>query len=218
MRSISLALALLCTSCDKAAVAPARLVPGDNLPASRVLTRETILIEQGFGGDGYGVHRLRYQLTPDDQLAIEYGLITQLRPVVKNNFRLQSNEADRIRKMLWRLRPQAMTSDWMAEWAIRPIGCEIQGPHDQGDVVVAYISGDNGEEGAAFELPTVHSCDTPAAMQARQVLQQLFSSFPESPIVTEFHKAEVNDELAPDWPNSKPIPSLERLNRSGEAR
>jgi hypothetical protein len=49
------------------------------------------------------------------------------------------------------------------------------------------------------------------------------NSFPKSPIATEFHKAELNYEVSPDdylhGPNPpKPIPSLQRLNRSGQAR
>lgn len=219
MRKISLALALsLCASCDEPKVVPERLVSGSNLPVAGELTRETILIEQGFGGEGYGVHRLTYRVTPDDQLAIAYGLVTQGQPVAKENFGLQSDEADRIREILWRLRPQVLTPDWVDEWSARPLGCKMQGPHDQGEVVVAYISGKNDDEGASFELPTVQSCDTPAARQARQLLQQVFSSFPNSEIVTEFHKAENKREVGPDWLNPEPIPSLVRLNPISAAR
>lgn len=211
MRRISLALALyLCSSCDEPAVAPERLVSG-SLPAARELSRETILIEQGFGGEGYGVHRLTYQLTPDDQLSIAYGLVTRAGPVVNEKFRLKSDEADRIREALWRLRPRVLASEWVGEWSARPLGCKMQGPHDQGEAVVAYISGENDDKGASFELPTAESCDTAAARQARRVLQQVFGSFPDSEIVTEFHKAESNEESWPDSLNPEPIPSLVRL-------
>lgn len=209
--------AFLCASCHGPAVVPNRLVAGTDLPAVAQLRRERIVIEQGFGGDGYGVHRLTYELATDNQLSIAYGLAGNPRPVVQNNFRLPAAEANRVRQLLWRLRPQELAREWVGEWPVRPIGCERRSAHDLGEVVVAF-SGTNDDKGALFALPTTRSCDTSSARQARRVLKEVVASLPASEIVAEFHNAEANPPTWHDSMTGKPIPALASLKRAGANR
>jgi hypothetical protein len=186
------------------------------MSSSRQIANEWLFIGQGFGGEGYGAHRLEYQLSPDDRLTIDYRLAADERPVVESSVRLSPDAAAQIRQKLVRLRPQALKSDWVGDYGVRPVGCQMQGPHDQGEIVVAFMSIKDGERGASFELPTAGSCQSGAATKARKLLLEVLGSLPASQIVTEFHKAKDSYESAGDWPALEPIQSLQRLSSKSQ--
>jgi hypothetical protein len=207
MQKILLAYILtLCSSCADAPLVQNRLVPG-NVVLSEDLYQETIYIEQGFGGEGYGKHRLTYELHPNDRLNVSYRIVSQGHDLAATSFHLDSLQANRAREALWRVRPATTSQNWMNESGARPLDCEIRGLHDLGEMVVVFIS-DNGDAGGSFELPVVESCDTTAAIQARQLLNQVISYFPRSDIASEFHKAEARDDFQTSSELPTPIPSL----------
>lgn len=183
---------IFCVSCDSTTYVSDRLVSGD-LAVDQKLSRETVEIHQGFGGDGYGRHRLSYLLNSDDELEISYGIMSRDKPVAKEAFRLTSNEGSRLREELWRLRPDSLSRDWIADWGARPLGCTPQGPHDQGEIWVIFSADKDYERGAVFELPYKGSCDTPASQEARQLLLKAIAALPRSRIASEFQKAKSGD-------------------------
>jgi hypothetical protein len=76
----------------------------------------------------------------------------------------------------------------------RPIGCERRGPHDLGEVAVAFINegskpGVGDDDVGIFELPTADSCSTQAAAEARQVVWRALRILPPSKVVAGFEQS-----------------------------
>lgn len=194
MRSVAAALALIfLTSCEGETRVPDRLVPGDVYFSAHTL-QETIQIHQGFGGEGYGLHRLTYELRPDNELRVGYWLMTQSEVVAEDNFDLSSDAADMMRRNLWRLRPENISDDLFEEWPTLPLDCERRGTHDFGDIWIAFLPHENEARGRMFELPIKASCNSASAKQARLLIQEVLASLPSSKIADEFHKAKVGDD------------------------
>jgi hypothetical protein len=212
MRNLFIAWPLiLCVSCDSTIHVSDRLVSGE-LSVDRKLSRETIEIHQGFGGEGYGQHRLSYTLNPADELEISYWIMSREKPVASQTFRIASQQARRLRGELWRLRPDALSRDWISNWAARPLGCTRQGPHDLGEIWVSFYADQNHDSGASFELPYKRSCNTLAAQEARHLLIEALEVFPKSRIASEFEKARLRDgSQANTSLSDTPIPSLNNL-------
>lgn len=196
-----------CGSCQASPHVSERLVPGD-LTIDAKLSRESVEIEQGFRRDGYGIHRLSYLLNSEDELEVSYWYMPNDEAVAKETYRLASDDAERVREELWRLRPEALSRDSMNDRSIRPLNCQQQGPHDQGEILVHFIGDPNYKRLASFELPTEQSCKSAAAREARQLLFRIVRSFPKSDIASKFYEAESNEHLRPSIMSERPIPSL----------
>ena len=196
-----------CGACHAAPHVSDRLVPGD-LIIDEEMSQELIEIQQGFGGDGYGIHRLSYLLNAEDELEVSYWFMPNDEAVVKETYRLASDDAERVRGELWRLRPEALSRDWMNDRSIRPLNCQQLGPHDQGEILVHFIGDPNYQSLASFELPTEQSCKSAAAREARQVLFRIVRSLPASDIAIKFQEAKSSGELRPSMLIEGPIPSL----------
>jgi hypothetical protein len=76
---------------------------------------------------------------------------------------------------------------------VRPAGCERQGPHDFGELAVAFIdegkaTGIEDDRAGLFELPWSESCNTPAATEARRVVWQALRLLPPSKTTASFER------------------------------
>jgi hypothetical protein len=76
----------------------------------------------------------------------------------------------------------------------RPVGCERRGPHDFGEVVIGFLNkgeadGIEDDQVGIFNLPTSKSCSTPAAIEARAVVQGALQLLPKSKVASAFERS-----------------------------
>ena len=187
-----LSLSLLCTACNDAAIKVSEsLVGANDSPSAKALSRETLYISRG-GGDGGG-DALSYEWRPDNSLTVTHTFSdNSARQTVKGRETLQipPEVAVQIRQLLWRVRPPKLEG---VEQDQRPVGCERQGPHDFGEVAVAFIKegdepGIEDDEVGVFGLPRVRSCKTPAAVEARKVVREALRLLPKSKVAAAFER------------------------------
>lgn len=180
----AVALGLLATSCTRQAVkAEDRLVDGTELPAERMLSREKIEINQGFGGEGFGEHFLSYELASNNSLVVTHTFRPEDKVIGKEVFVLPPDIAMKARKQLWRVRPDKLEG---IETDVRPSGCVRQWVHDPPDIAVGFAVSD--EMYGVFGLPRPVSCDTPTAKAARRMLDDVLKIFPRSKVAETFIK------------------------------
>lgn len=188
--AVLLATVLFFASCQRSAIDPSEsLVGAKQLPSRQALSRETIEINFGFGDISPGF--LSYQLRPDNKLVIS--LTDRNREpdsvLIEETFQLTSMTAAKARKMLWRVRPQEMQG---MEWQTRPLGCELQGPHDFGQLAVVFDTEAPGvdldDRLGIFELPRPESCRSREAVEARKLMQEVLRTFPASKAPVEFER------------------------------
>ena len=160
-----------------------RLVDGIALPSEKMLSRETIEINRGFGGDGFGEHFLSYELAPDNSLAVTHTFRPNEQVVGREVFFLDHEVAMKARKLLWRLRPDDLQG---VDTYVRPSGCVQRWVHDTPEIAVGFAA--SREMVGVFDLPRPASCETAAAKTARQMLSGVLASFPRSKVAEEFMK------------------------------
>ncbi|MFN2101134.1 hypothetical protein [Altererythrobacter sp. MF3-039] len=210
MRIFAAGLALvLLASCQGETRVPDRLVSGDAYYSERSL-QETIRVYKGFGGEGYGLHRLEYELRPNNELKVRYWLAPETDAVAEEGFDLSSHVADQFRRDLWRLRPESISENLIADWPTLPLNCKRGGPHDQGDIWVIFLPDADDIRGRVFELTRADSCDSLAAKQARLLIEEVIASLPNSKIAAEFHRAMSTSDHVGSWEDPKPIRSLSK--------
>lgn len=208
MRWLTLILFLITLpSCESESPVPDRLVPGE-VYFSQGSGQEIILISQGFGGEGLGMHRLTYELAPDDELKVSYHLMTESQAMAEESHSLSAEAASRLRRDLWRLRPEKSSDNVFENWPTLPLGCNRAGPHDFPETWVLFLPDQNKPEGRAFDLPSTESCNSSAAQQARLLIEGTITSFPNSKIADEFRKAMSADDPYGYPPDPQPIQSL----------
>lgn len=185
---------LLCTSCKDAAISPSQsLVGANDIPSATALAGETLYISRG--GGPYGGDTLSYEWRPDNSLLVRH-TISDGRgtgEVVRGQETLHvaPEAAAQARQLLWRVRPAELEG---VEQDARPTGCERRGPHDFGKVTVGFvIEGDASgiEDGLVgiFNLPTAESCNTPAAVEARAVVQRALQLLLRSKVAAAFERS-----------------------------
>ncbi len=192
-----LAAAILCGSCSKQADSqPDSLVRATNPPSAEALSRETLIITRG--ANDWGGDRLAYELRPDGSLSITHtylgGKTLKEEVRAKDAFRIQPEDAARFRRLMWRVRPDLHEGQGLEKNEVRPLGCERRGPHDFGEVGVAFINeGDaktiKDDRFAVFELPRPDSCTTRAAKRARETIWGALRLLPTSKAVEGFERA-----------------------------
>lgn len=189
-----LSVSLLCVSCNDATIEQSRsLVGAKGLPSAKTLARETLYISRG--GGPYGGHRLSYEWRPDDKITVTHDFSDgsgggETRGT--ENLQIPSEAAAEARRLLWRVRPAKF--EGVENYGTRPIGCERKGPHDFGEVAVAFIhegqsNGIEDDQIGIFELPDPQSCNTPAAVEARRVIQRVLQLLPSSKVAAEFARS-----------------------------
>ena len=192
-----LAAAILCGSCTKQVdEQPDSLVGASSLPSAEALSRETLYITRG--ANDWGGDRLSYELRPDGSLTITHTYSDGRTPKevvrARDAFRIQPEVAARFRRLMWRVRPDLLEGQGLEKNEIRPVGCERRGPHDFGEVGVAFINeGDakttKDDRVALFELPQSDSCTTRAAKYARATVWGALRLLPSSKAVEGFERA-----------------------------
>lgn len=157
------------------------------------MAREILYITRG--GDPYGGHRLSYEWRPENRITVTHEFSDGRGGVETRgteNLRVSSEVAAEARRLLSRVRPGKFAG--VENYGTRPIGCERKGPHDFGEVAVAFInegqtSGRNDDQIGIFELPYPQSCNTPAAVEARNVIHRVVQLLPKSKVATEFERS-----------------------------
>lgn len=181
---------LLASACSEPAVDPSEsLVGARELPSSRGLSREIVQLNRGYGQISEGF--LSYELKPDDSVTVTHEDREERKVIGSETFRLEPNAAAQARRTLWRLRPARLEGQGMTRGEVRPEGCERQGPHDFGMIAVVFIDEGRGpsiedDRLGAFELPDADSCSSPAAVEARSLIAQLFRLLPPSRVAAAF--------------------------------
>lgn len=187
--------AFLAGSCNDPGIEPSRsLVGASGVPSADALAREILYITRG-GGDG-ARDILTHELRPDNSLTVTHTYFDgRGTPGVavrgKETLHVSPEVAAQVRQLFWRLRPARLEGQGLEKDEVRPLGCERQGPHDFGEVAVAFISeGDTpADDGSAvFELPPPESCNTPAAIESRKVVWQALALLPQSEVTAAFER------------------------------
>ena len=141
---------------------------------------------------------MAYELRPDGSLSITHtyldGRTLKEEVRAKDAFRIQPKVAARFRRLIWRVRPDLLESQGLEKIEVRPVGCERRGPHDFGEVGVAFINeGDakttKDDRFAVFERPRPESCTTRAAKHARETIWGALRLLPSSKAVEGFERA-----------------------------
>jgi hypothetical protein len=192
-----LAVAILCGSCSSHVDGQAdSLVGATNLPSPEVLSRETLYVTRG--ANDWGGDRLAYELRPDGSLTIRHtyldGRTSKEEVRAKDAFGIRPEVAARFRRLMWRVRPDLLEGQGLEKNEVRPVGCERRGPHDFGEVGVAFINeGDakttKDDRVALFELPQPDSCITKAAKHSREAVWEALRLLPSSKAVEGFERA-----------------------------
>lgn len=188
-----LAAAFLSGSCSKYNKQPESFVGATKLPSVEALSRETIYITRG--ANDWGGDRLAYELRPDGSLTITHTYLSFKTPKeevrARDVFRLQPAVATRFRRLISRVRPNSLDGQGLEKAEVRPLGCERKGPHDFGEVGVAFISEGDAKTArvALFELPQPDSCATGAAKHARETVWAALRLLPASKAVEGFEHA-----------------------------
>ena len=202
MRAVSLSqffavAALFLTSCDRPAIKPGdSLVGARELPSATALSREIIQINQGFRSMGT-TGLLTYELRPENKLTItltHHDRVT-LKEVTdgKESFQLTSDVASRVRRKLWRLRPETLRG---IEWVTRPSDCPPPPTDTFPDASIAFIAegpkpGIEDDRLGLTDVPSSYTCKTKQGDEARTLTQRVLQSFPASKVAAEFDRREL---------------------------
>lgn len=186
---------IVCVSCSGPAIAPSQsLVGASDLPSAEALSRETLYITRG--ANDWGGDRLSYELRPGRTLIVTHSYYGPTPPEVergKETLDVSPEIAAQVRQLLWRVRPGKLEGQGLDKAEARPAGCERRGPHDFGEVAIAFINeGDaartDDNQIGLFELPTPRSCNTPAAIEARAIVWRALRLLPRSQVVAGFER------------------------------
>lgn len=176
------ALLSLAAACGPAVVKDSdRLVAGSLRHSKAELVLETIEINRGYGGDGFGEHLLSFALSSNNVLTVTHVFRPDDKILAKETFTLSSRVAANVRQKLWRLRP-AKLEGYDAD--VRPLGCKKTVVHDFGDMAVLFTPDE--ETFGIFTLPYPGSCNNAAARNARATLEEVLAMFPSSQVEDSF--------------------------------
>lgn len=185
---------LFCSAaCSDMAIEPSQsLVGAKTLPSANALLQETLYIARWRSMDGGD--SLTYELLPSDLLTIthKFSDLKSAKVVIKGRetFRVPPKDAAHIKKLLWRLRPEKLEG---LDQEQRPIGCARLDVHDWGEARITFsangiASGGKHKTIGNVILPTVGSCNTPAAFKARQVMSLALSLLPASNVASSYER------------------------------
>jgi hypothetical protein len=151
-----------------------------------VLAREIIYLSRGYGS--FNSRRLSYELHPDNSLIVTLTAKDFHTTEDQQTFRLPANVAAQARQSLWRLRPEDLKG---VEWDTKPTGCRSDILDDFPEFAVAFIAegpkpGIEDDRVGATVLPYQSSCATREALAARNVVQSVLRSFPQSKPAAEY--------------------------------
>jgi hypothetical protein len=172
-------------SCQRSAIdASQSLVGARKLPSAQALRDETIYFK--VPGGVVGRDTLSIEMRPDNVIAITHARqpadYSKSETVVgKETFNVPGQSAERVRRLLWRVRPEPLKG---IEYETLPSNCPNR-PIDAGyQVAVSFITPE--KRVGVFLLPYQGDCSTDAAAAARAVILQTLKTFPRSKIAADF--------------------------------
>jgi hypothetical protein len=102
-------------------------------------------------------------------------------PITQENLKVSAQDVERLRQMLWRLRPD----DGAPAEKTVPVGFPYV--YDAGfDWAVTYMREDKPANFIEFTLPYSGYCKTPAYTEARQLIAGVLGALPRSNVVQQF--------------------------------
>lgn len=114
---------LLCVSCDGPAVQRSQsLVGAQGLPPRISLAEETIEITRTARSlSPYGIRLLSYELAPDNRLTVSHITRGDQNDAVlgRETFQLSADQGEKMRGLLWRLRPAHLQRMMISPWCDR---------------------------------------------------------------------------------------------------
>jgi hypothetical protein len=180
-RVMWLTATLLMGACGRSPLAgPQSLVGAKSLPSARELSAEAVQINRR-GGPREG-HMLTYDLSPSNSLTVAHTVdeLGGAKTLATATFHLTPEAANKLRTMLWRVRPERLTG---IEGITLPTGCTIViDASPQANVVFA----DAKQRLGISSIPREGDCDTPQARQARQLVSGVLASLPGRNLAAQF--------------------------------
>jgi hypothetical protein len=170
-------LALGC--CNRAPARLPSLVGATKLPAPADLHKEVIVLARVGGSDAKDL--LNIEIRPNNQVIADHYRGRDKPPVAHEDLHVSAQDVERLRRMLWRLRPDDGAP---AEKAI-PLGCHYV--DDAGEEwQIGYARRDRPAHLELFELPYAEYCRSRAYIQARQLIADTINALPHSKVIEQF--------------------------------
>lgn len=171
--------ALALEGCDQESQPPRSLVGATKHVASADLHKETIIIARMGGQDAEDL--LNIEIRPTNEVAAAHYRGHDKRPIAQENLKVSAQDVERLRRMLWRLRPD----DGAPIQKIVPVGCHYV--YDAGfDWAVVYVREDAPANMLEFTLPYPEFCKAPAYTAARRLIGDVLGALPRSTVVQRF--------------------------------
>jgi len=165
--------------CHRASEEPKTLVGATKLPSSAELHKETIVIARMGGEDAKDL--LNIEVRPTNEVVVAHYRGHDKALVAQESLKVSVQDAERMRRMLWRLRPD----DGAPAQKTVPIGCEYV--YDAGfDWAVAFAREDKPANFLQFSLPYPRYCKTPAYAEARALITVVVGALPHSNVIEQF--------------------------------
>jgi hypothetical protein len=152
------------------------LVGATKLPSSAELRKETLIIAR-MGGKGAD-DLLNIEIRPTNEvIAAHYRSPDKSKPIAQEKLNVSADEAERLRGLLWRLRPDAAQTT--------PVGCDWV--YDAGfDWAVVYVREDRPANMLTFTLPYPEYCKTRDYAEARELIEAVVKALPRSNVIQRF--------------------------------
>ena len=184
MRLNVLAMAVLSlaasSGCNRTPERLTSLVGATKVPSPEELQKETIIMAR-VGGKG-AKDLLNIELRPPDSVeAVHYLGDDRTKPVAQVTLQVSASEVQRLRRMLWRLRPD----DGAPAHKTVPMGCDYI-DDASGDWSIAYVSNERPADLNQFTLPYAENCKSRAYGEAQRLIGQVLAALPRSALVKQF--------------------------------
>jgi hypothetical protein len=177
--ALATSAALALGSCNHEPKPLPSLVGATELPSSADLNKESIVLARVGGSDGKDL--LNIEIQPTGQLIASHIRDRDKLPVAEEELHLSRPEVERLRTMLWRLRPD---DDAPAEKTI-PLGCHWV--YDAGEEwQLGYARRDRPANLVLFALPYPEYCRSPAYFEARDLIGEVMRALPPSKVIQQF--------------------------------
>ena len=180
MRLGPLILAATLLGCQRSSPQQPSLVGASKLPTSMELHKETLIIARMGGQDWKD--QLNIEIWPSDRIVVaHYDEQDRNTPVAHEDLQMPAADVERIRQMLWRLRPD----DGAPAQKTVPIGCTFI--YDAGfDWAVAYVRSDRPASLLQFTLPDPKDCKSSAYSEAEKIIGAALRALPHSKVLEQF--------------------------------
>jgi hypothetical protein len=180
MRWGILFIAIALIGCQRSSQPQTSLVGATKLPSAPELNKETLIIAR-MGGENWE-DVLNIEIWPSDRIvAAHYQGQDRTTPIAREDLRMPTADIERVRRILWRLRPDEGAP---AQRTV-PVGCPYI--YDAGfDWAVAYVRPDRPASLLQFTLPNPEDCKSSAYSEAKKIIGTAMRALPPSKVVEQF--------------------------------